>query len=696
MTGLTAEQIAQATGTTSRWVRERAREEAWMHSVERAQGGPRRLFPVSALPADVRTKALAWMVKQQRAALPVPAAPAAPPAALANLKGFQQTTATARAALVAEVRRLVVEGGCSQSKAAETVVDLARLGQLPPDLQALIPLANARAGKGARAQGGRTLSRSTLLAWCAAAAQADGSAVALAPAAPAEAGVPAWAGPFLDLWGRPHQPALTTVLADLPATLPATIAPPSYDQARAFLRRLDAITRHAGRMGPRALKALKVYTIRTVDELWPGAVFVGDGHTFKAEVAHPTHGRPFRPEVTAIIDVFTRRVVGWSVSLAENTWAVADALRHAVTTTTTPDIWYYDNGSGANNKLWDADVTGMLARLRITKMNSAPWNSQARGVIERLNSTLWHKAAKKLPTYMGQDMDREARQRAFKVTRRDIAATGTSRALMPWADFIAFVGREVEAYNERPHRFLRGRSPNEVWAAAEAAGWTPDPLPAAEAADLFRPAIRRKVSRGRVAHIGNLYGHDALAQFEGETVMVAFDIHDASHVWVRALDGRHICEATWEYHRTSYVPVTMAQQAREQRLQGKLARLAAHQDTAEAELRAPILLEHAPPVPMAMPIPAAELEEASLIIDAMAAPAPLPAVPAADPDARPRFTDDVEWVVWLLDNPARVTPQDREGLRTAMHSPSFRLDLEMNGIAEATLTALIQTQSEAA
>ncbi|MEW9901078.1 hypothetical protein ABWL39_20910 [Chitinivorax sp. PXF-14] len=37
----------------------------------------------------------------------------------------------------------------------------------------------------------------------------------------------------------------------------------------------------------------------------------------------------FRPEITTVIDIGTRRVVGFSVDLAESGLAVIDALRHA-------------------------------------------------------------------------------------------------------------------------------------------------------------------------------------------------------------------------------------------------------------------------------------------------------------------------------------------------------------------------------
>ena len=42
-----------------------------------------------------------------------------------------------------------------------------------------------------------------------------------------------------------------------------------------------------------------------------------DGHRFDFEIAHPTAGRPFRPEIKATIDVRTHRLLGFSVELGE-------------------------------------------------------------------------------------------------------------------------------------------------------------------------------------------------------------------------------------------------------------------------------------------------------------------------------------------------------------------------------------------
>jgi putative transposase len=567
---------------SERNVRDKADRESWSFR-ERTKGGGGREYPLSALPA-VFQKALARKTLKAASA-ELHGQLALPLLEAADLKTYQRSPMEARAALLGHIDHVMITQGISQGKAIEALIDLADKRELPPELQRAVAVANTRTNTG------RTLSRATVYGWLKARGEAAGNVVALAPKAAPEVERPAYAWTLIKLWCRPTKPNITEILEGWPEGEEK----PSYFQARRYLKKLDEITKNRGRMGPRLLKSLQAYVARDTSELWPGAIFIGDGHTFKREVAHPIHGRPFRPEVTSFLDVYTRRWVGWSAALAENTWSVADALRSAVTATTCCDIVYYDNGAGAKNKTWDDDVTGLIARLSITKLHSAPWSSQARGIIERFHSSVLHKVARQAVTYVGQRMDPEARQKAFQATRKQIALTGSSPLLTPWQAFIAEIDAAMVEYNDRPHDGLpksidpetgkrRHLTPNEMWEMAVMEGWQPDPITTAEAVDLFRPAVTRKVNRGLVQLFDNTYYHDALRALHGERVVVGFDLHDATKVWVRLKDGRFVCEAIWDGHKRAYLPVSVATQALEKRVAGKVARLDKHRDTAMAEL----------------------------------------------------------------------------------------------------------------
>uniref|UniRef100_UPI000AAD8117 DDE-type integrase/transposase/recombinase n=1 Tax=Methylogaea oryzae TaxID=1295382 RepID=UPI000AAD8117 len=131
-----------------------------------------------------------------------------------------------------------------------------------------------------------------------------------------------------------------------------------------------------GRATGAAWRAIMPCTRRDWAGLSPMDVWVGDGHTFKAKVQHPDHGRPFAPEVTLVMDCASRKVVGWAVSLSENQIAVSEALSHGFKQYGRPLIYYSDNGAGQTAKLLDAPVTGLLARLGIDHQTGIPGNPQ--------------------------------------------------------------------------------------------------------------------------------------------------------------------------------------------------------------------------------------------------------------------------------------------------------------------------------
>ena len=680
---------------SERQIQRDAKDFAWDARRRSGKGGGWE-YSIKSLPEEAQAALRERAIKARSTALVAQAAATAVAKIdPASLKTYQRDAAQARLAVLAHIDALVLDGA-SQSKAIGTLVAMAKDGTLPPDLAELARVANARAGED------RTLSRPTIYRWLKEREKAGGNVAALAPAAPTEDPIPEWAGRLMDYYARPSKPSLAWAVEQLAKELRADLVP-SYDQARRFIARLDTITKNAGRMGPRALKSLRAYVARDTSELWPTAVYVADGHCFDAEVAHPRHGRPFRPEITLVIDVFTRRIVGWALGLSENKWDVTAAAVKAFTTSGVCDIWYADNGPGFNNSLWDDELTGLVARLSITKKNSLPYNSQARGIMERAHKTIAVRAAKRLPTYMGAAMDDEARQRAFKKTRKDIKLAGASRLLMDWPDFVAFCADFIGDYNANHHHSelpkihdpvtgkRRHMSPDEMWADAVAKGWSADVVGEAEAVDLFRPYEKRNTRRALVELFGNSYFAPALEAFHGEDVLVGYDTTDASQVWVRALDGRFIAVAKFEGNKTSFFPKSVAEQAREKRALGRLGRVDIQRAEIMAELDPTTLLEHQPPVQFTSPD---ALAEAAELIEAMAQPVEQPQQFTAE--GRPLFGDDMQWVRWLIENPGQMTVQDAEGLRTQMRSPSFRLELEMHGVAATTLETLIQNKTKAA
>ncbi|MCF8474603.1 MAG: Mu transposase C-terminal domain-containing protein [Emcibacter sp.] len=607
-----------------------------------------------------------------------------------GLKAFQREVMEARAIILAEIDSLV-ESGIGRSNAIKHFVNLARLGRLSSTIIKHLPIANARSGyRNAINDFTRTISRSTLYLWLK--EREERGIAALAPKTIFRSPyIPTWAPTVMKLYGQPQNPSLAYVMEILPDILPKSIKLPSYGQVSRFLKRLSTQTRHQGRMGQQKLKTLKAYIQRDVSELWPGAVYAADGHRFDAEVSHPRHGRPFRPEITTVIDVYSRKVVGWSVALDEDTWGVLDAARHAFETNGLPYIWYVDNGRGFNNKNWDDELTGFLARLGITKKNSLPYNSQARGVIERLHKSLWVRSAKSLASYIGFDMDREARQKQYKLSRQDIREYGKSSHIMSWSQFMEWVNTQVEAYNNRPHSLLpkirdklnfklRHMTPEEAWAAGIKDKDAPLPLSQVQHKDITRPYVKRRTNRALVNLFGNRYFAPELEGYHGEDILVGYDIHDAKQVWVRDLDHRLICIAHFEGNKQSFFPVEVAQKAHQEKLARQLKLIDHKRDLIVTEQN---LLQ------------TNDIQETDSYGDVNNNTQNHNAISENKSNndnafSRPTFTDTTEWIRWIIRHPEEITHEDKSELQSLIHQRNFRLLLDMLEIPCSSIEVLIR------
>lgn len=526
----------------------------------------------------------------------------------------------------------------SPSSVTETIdylVKNAQDGTLPPELQPLVSVANAKAGNTGR----RKLSTRSLWKWWSEYRAAGGNCSALAPVSNVKRIEPAWAQAFMKEWRKGQKPRLTEVLDELAKSIPAGLPMPSYDQARRYLRALGAIELNRGRMTGNALANLKPYRRRLTDHMYPGDAYTADGHTFDAEVAHPYHGRPFRPEITPVLDIATRLVVGWSCDLAESGLAVLDALRGACELFGPPVIFYTDNGKGYKNQMLTAEGTGILHRLGITPEYSRPRNPKAHGISERAHQSVLIKAARELCTYIGKEMDPDTKQLVFKMTRKEIKTGENSGLLIEWEEFVERVNQAIQAYNRSPHTGLPAYrdpvtkkrvhfTPEQAWIMGMQRMQKDLPReewlqPATELPDLYHPAVTRKVDRGWI-RFGNsrhgqpkMYYSPDLANWTGLEVQVAFSPSDSSQVWVRELEhGRLIAVAKLNGNADHYFAPSYLDEKREKRADARLKRLSHQVEEIE--------LERLGKQPITIPAEAAAAREALQITLAAE---PVPALP---------------------------------------------------------------------
>lgn len=649
----------------------------WSFIEVKAKGGVRKEYaPPESILAQIRARAMQGVLNEAKT-LPVPPSLLVVPDPVSGqlIPADQQAISlTSAGTLQADCRKgilLAIEklmAGCGVGKEAAIAAVLVEAKKEPDgQLARTFRLAaDSRGRKGDGLPNPRTIKR-----WF---KQERETGTTASKRKAKDMSVPAWAPAFLAVYQTPQKPSIAAAYRIFSESFTDGVLP-SEHAVRRFLNKMGSVSREMGRLGTREIKNIKPFVRRTFDELMPADVYSADGHCFDAEVRHPLTGKPFRPEITSIIDIASRRLVGFSVDLAESGLAVVDALRFAATNAAVCSIFYVDNGSGYQNAMMKDEATGLVSRLGIEMLHSLPYNSQARGVIERVHQTIWVAAAKELPTFIGKDMDRQAGQSVHKITRKALK-NGGAQPLMAWADFMAFCHRKVNDYNNRPHKSLGGKTPNQVW-AEHAAVTRLHQIPAAEAETLFHPMATRKVARGEVQLFNNKYFSHALEELHGEFVRVAYDVHNAEHVWIYDRDGKFVCKATWGANEAAYFPQPVIEQARIKREEGRLKRLELKADDVREALSAPMAGQLAAPT--------LDITQAALS-NALRAKAPLEPIELEVSEqkvtpiteaARPLFTRAAERYRWLMAHRAAWTEADQVWIEDYVQSDDYQQRVDM-------------------
>lgn len=510
----------------------------------------------------------------------------------------QRLCESARRGVLSAVERVMEESGVSKEAAMTTVLTQAKM----PGFEHIAKLFSLAAD--GRGGGGKLPSVRTIKRWFAAR-----ESNSLAPKARTEdMNVPSWLPVFLECYRLPMKPSVCEAyrlfvnrLEGLHSPLGKEADVPSIHQVRRWLGKLGNVERERGRRGARDLKNILPHKRRDFMHLKPAAIYTADGHTFDAEVLNPLSGLPFRPEITTVLDVGTRRCMGWSVGLAESRFTVLEALSHA-SRAAIGALWYVDWGKGFENLMMTDEATGLMGRLGMTMTHSRAYNSQAKGASERSHN-IFTRAAANLPSFVGKNMDDEARQKLFKLSRKEVRLHGKilNSPIPTWDEFKGYIERVVDEYNDRPHRSLpkftdregkrRHMSPNEFWALKVAEFGEPPRVSLEEEGYLFRPQVMRTVRRGEVSLFSNTYYSAELMEFNGETVRVGYDVQDALWVWIYDDLGRLICKAEWHGNSTDYMPVSVLDRAEDKRNDERLKRNELQQQNILKERRVPTI-EH--------------------------------------------------------------------------------------------------------
>ena len=374
------------------------------------------------------------------------------------------------------------------------------------------------------------------------------------------------------LYNRPSKPSCAGVAKELQANgYPGA----ATHLVRSYLRALPTRLGEAGpaRIGPALHKlTLQKYQARTLDNLRPGDVYVGDGHTVDVYLAHPNTGKLWRPELSMFMDLKSRMPVGWWLGNSENTIDTLRALGSAMHAFDhVPPMLYLDHGPGYRAKLMADESVGFAAQMGIDLTAAHPGNPHGKGWIESYFNILRNEHDKFFAGgsfYCGDDMAPETNRRLSA----ELGKPGCKRRLPSLWDYtqsmLAFFARVAN----RPMEALDGAIPAEVWKADFVR--IPTVLPVAE---LIRPMEVATVRRQMVTLHKRTYYHPALIDWQALKVRVRYDLHDDQHVWISDDKNQLICEATLT-HKVQAIPSSRIEEARDVALRKSIERKQQHID----------------------------------------------------------------------------------------------------------------------
>ena len=306
------------------------------------------------------------------------------------------------------------------------------------------------------------------------------------------------------------------------------------------------------------------YQRRNLDEVLVGEIYAGDGHTSDCYVAHPNTGKPFRPELTAFIDIKSRYIAGWYFTESESAVSTLYALSSAMVLHDHVPAWLYiDRGAGYRANMLADESTGWYAKFDIGVIGAIPGNPHGKGWIERWFRTVRDKHDKFFGdglVYCGDDM-------APETNRRLSAHLAMGRRKLPsFQSYVESFRKFIEGYHHTPMDVLGGRTPAQLWAEL-----TPVSV-GIDGEAVMRPAQLATVQRQTVRLHNRVYFHETLALYDGHKVRVEYDLHKDGRVWIYDPKGRFVCEAKL-VNTIGVLPSSRLEEQRTKRLQGQIKRL---------------------------------------------------------------------------------------------------------------------------
>lgn len=361
---------------------------------------------------------------------------------------------------------------------------------------------------------------------------------------------------FLSDYLRPERPTLASCYHRAKKIAAKQVPPVSLPSEASFRRRLDRDIDVRVALLKRGRKDEFKRSIpdqrRTMDGMAALDLVNVDGHTFDVWVTPPDGGKPVRPMLIAIQDVYSRKMLSWRLDLSENYLATRLAFADLFRTYGIPAACLLDNSrtfagkkltGGAKTryrgKVMEGEAYGLLTSLGIQVRFAQVYHGQAKPI---------ERAFRDLADYIARG---PACAGAYAGNTIANKPTNVGQRAVPWDEFEAIVAEGIADHNARTGRrggVCNGRSFDQVFADSYAATVIRKADPAQLRIALL-DAEQKTINRreGTITLLGNRYWSPECGKYLGDKVIVRYDPEDLlAPVHVYSLDARYLFAADVE------------------------------------------------------------------------------------------------------------------------------------------------------
>lgn len=287
---------------------------------------------------------------------------------------------------------------------------------------------------------------------------------------------------------------------------------------------------------------LLAHAVRNVTP-YPANVWMIDGTPIQFYCWNETNTKKIRLNLFAIIDVCTRKIVGFDIAYNEDRFNVLQALKLAVLSEGHLPAEIVSDNFSANKTDEIKDIKEQMEKMGVNWRHSKINNPQDKSYIERFFGAFQTVECALYDDYIGEGIT--SKRLNGRPSLEFLHEYNKKRGYASYHDMKNRIGIMIAKYNER--ELNKSQSPNEKYKTLPKPNMVE--MDATKTALMFWNKTTHTIKRGmvkitvrKVEHSYEIYNHDLKMDLQGQKVIVRYDENDLDRVMLFNEYDDAICE----------------------------------------------------------------------------------------------------------------------------------------------------------